>query len=74
MTNPIDISSEQFRVYQYTGGRTFNIDNPAELYVITDDKGTTHRVVDKHGMTHRPERGWVGISWKPHKGAPPFVA
>lgn len=74
MTQPIDISSEEFRIYTYAGGETFRIDEPAELHVITDERGITHRVVDKGGMTHRPERGWVGISWKPREGAPAFVA
>ena len=74
MTNPIDISSELYRVYTYTSGASFRIDEPVELHIITDDKGTTHRVIDKNGVTHRPERGWVGISWKPHEGQPAFVA
>jgi hypothetical protein len=74
MTNKIDISSEAYRVYSYDGGRIFRIDNPAELHVITDERGTTHRVIDKDGMTHRPERGWVGISWMPREGQPAFVA
>lgn len=74
MTNPIDISTEEFRTYTYKSGLTFSINQPSELHVITDDRGTTHRVIDKDGVTHRPERGWTGISWKPAPGAPPFVA
>jgi hypothetical protein len=74
MTNPLDISTEEYRIYQYSEGRTFRIDDPAELHVITDERGATHRVIDKGGMTHRPERGWLGISWKPRAGAPAFVA
>jgi hypothetical protein len=74
MTNPFDISTEEFRVYHYDQGRTFRIEDPAELYAIHDENGTTHRVVDKGGMTHRPERGWLGISWKAREGAPKFVA
>lgn len=74
MSNVIDISSEAFRVYTYGNGSTFHITEPAELYVMTDEKGTTHRVIDKAGVTHRPERGWVGISWQPRDGKPAFVA
>jgi hypothetical protein len=74
VTQAIDISSEEFRVYTYDGGRVFRIEDPAELHVIHDENGTTHRVVDKGGMTHRPERGWIGISWKPREGQPAFVA
>lgn len=74
MTNAIDISSEEYRIYTYGSGDTFRIDDPSELHVITDEKGVSHRVIDKGGMTHRPERGWIGISWKPREGAPAFVA
>jgi hypothetical protein len=71
----IDITSEEFRVYTYPDGSTFRIDNPATLYVLIDEKGgATHRVVDVDGVTHRPERGYVGISWAAKEGAPKFVA
>lgn len=70
----IDISSEQHRVYTYGDGKQFRIDAPVELHVLTDDRGTSHRVIDADGVTHRPERGWVGISWQPKDGAPAFVA
>jgi hypothetical protein len=71
---PIDISSEEWRVYAYDGDKKTFIHNPSLLYVINDDKGVTHRVLDKDGVTHRPERGWLKISWKPREGHPAFVA
>jgi hypothetical protein len=74
MTNAIDISSEAFRIYTYANGSTFQVAEPSELHVISDDKGTSHRVIDKSGLTHRPERGWVGISWQPRERQPAFVA
>jgi len=74
MTKEIDISSEAHRVYTYGDGSTFRIEEPAALFIIEDDRGASHRVVDKSGATHRPERGWVGISWKAHDGEPKFVA
>lgn len=78
MTEPaktIDITSEEFRVYTYPDGTTFRIDNPETLYVLIDEKGgVTHRVVDIEGVTHRPERGYVGISWAAKEGQPAFVA
>lgn len=74
MNNPIDISTETSRIYTYPNGSTFTIAEPAALHVLTDERGTTHRVIDKAGVTHRPERGWVGISWKPRDGEPAFVA
>jgi hypothetical protein len=75
MTKEIDITSEEFRVYTYGDGSTFRIDNPVTVHVLIDDKGgVSHRVVDTDGVTHRPERGWVGISWAAKEGAPKFVA
>jgi len=70
----IDIATEQWRIYTYPNGDTFKISQPMMLWVIADERGTTHRVVDKEGVTHRPERGWVGISWLPAPDAAPFVA
>lgn len=70
----IDITSEASRTYTYGSGATFTIAEPATLHTIEDDKGVSHRVIDKSGGTHRPERGWVGISWIAHEGAPKFVA
>lgn len=66
----IDISSEEYRVYTYADGATYRIEAPVSLYVI----GDSHRVVDANGVTHRPTKGWVGLSWKPKEGAPAFVA
>lgn len=70
----IDISSEEVRFYTYADFSTFRIGEPDKLFVIEDEHGVTHRVIDKEGVTHRPERGWVGISWKPRDGQPAFVA
>lgn len=74
MTDFLDISTEQSRTYTYANGDTFTINEPSGLHVINDERGTTHRVVDASGATHRPERGWVGISWVAKEGAPKFVA
>lgn len=74
MTKELDITSEEFRVYTYADGSTFRVENPATLFVIDDERGTTHRVVDTDGVTHRPERGFVGISWAAKAGQPKFVA
>ena len=70
----IEISMEKRRVYHYTGGKTFEIEAPLQLHIIEDEKGVTHRVVAADGMTYRPERGWLGISWEPKPGEPAFVA
>lgn len=70
----IDITSEDFRVYHYPNGVEFKIDRPQELHVLSDDHGVSHRVIAEDGNTYRPERGWIGISWKPRDGQPAFVA
>lgn len=67
---PLDISSEEFRTYTYANGGTFTVSNPQRLYIVDG----SHRVVDRAGMVHRPERGFVGISWKTKTGQPEFVA
>jgi hypothetical protein len=74
MTKELDITTEQSRTYTYANGATFTIEAPTTLYIIEDERGTSHRVVDANGATHRPERGWVGISWTAKEGAPKFVA
>jgi len=67
----VDISSEDYRTYSYANGAKFRINRPVTLYLLADGG---HRVVDKDGVTHRPERGYLGISWKSKDGQPPFVA
>lgn len=74
MSNAIDITSEEYRVYHYANGAEFRINAPRALHVLTDDKGISHRVEAEDGCTYRPERGWVGISWQPKPGQPAFVA
>ena len=65
-----DISTELYRIYTYADGQKFRINNPVDLYLL--DGGNSHRVIDAAGVTHRPTRGWVGISWKPKEGSPAF--
>lgn len=67
----IDVTSEAFRVYVYGDGKRYRIDNPKTVYILRDG---SHRVVDEDGMTHRPTRDWVGLTWKPKAGQPAFVA
>lgn len=67
----IDISGEEFRVYTYADGQTFQINEPISVCIT---ESGSHRVVDAKGMTHRPTPGWIGLSWKPKPGEPAFVA
>lgn len=68
---PIDISSETYRIYTYPNGSKLRIDAPENLYILAND---SHRVIDMDGVTHRPTPGFLSISWKPRPGAPAFVA
>lgn len=67
----LDISSEAYRIYTYADGKTFRINDPDQLFIT---ESGSHRVTDADGLTHRPERGYVAISWKPRPGRPAFVA
>lgn len=61
-TQPRDISSEEWREYDF-GGRIYRITAPLRLYIGT----TTHRVVDADGVTHcLPAPGIAGcvLRWK----------
>lgn len=74
MTTEIDVTSEESRTYHYGNGVEFTVPEPLSVFVITDDRGVTHRVTSGNGRTYRPERNWSGISWKPREGAANFVA
>jgi hypothetical protein len=67
----IDVSSELYRTYTYGTGKSYTIHAPKLVYIMRDG---SHRVVDEDGVTHRPSREWVGLSWKPKPGQPAFVA
>jgi len=59
-----DVSSEEWREYVYADGAIFRVDCPRSLYLKQDERGDSHRVVDKQGVTHYPRRGWIGLRWK----------
>jgi hypothetical protein len=70
-SEPLDITSEQFRIYAYADGGRYRINCPDRLFVMPNG---SHRVIDGDGMVHRPTPGWLAISWKPKPGAPEFIA
>ncbi|RWJ03492.1 hypothetical protein [Mesorhizobium sp.] len=65
-----DISVEFERVYFYANGEEMRIAFPKKLFVKTDERGDSHRVVAKDGFTYYPRRGWVGIAWRQVDGSP----
>lgn len=68
-----DISSEEYREYDF-GGRVYRIDNPLTLYMRPN--GTTHRVLDEHGIVHclpAPGQGDCVLRWKAKSGCKSVV-
>lgn len=61
--NEYDVSVEEFREYVYGDGSAYRVDKPVKLYVKSDEKGDSHRVVDIKNVTHYPKRGWIAIRW-----------
>ena len=65
-----DISSEQYRIYEFNNGKTIMIVEPLKLNV---SKNGGHRVYDNSGMSHYIPQGWLHLSWKSKPGKPNFV-
>jgi len=65
-----DISSEQWREYQFLGGETVRIDAPLKLNV-SESKG--HRIFDAQGVSHYIPAGWIHLKWMSKDGQPNFV-
>jgi len=66
LIGPKDLTVEEYREYDFPGGRTYRIDNPVAYYYR--EGGTTHRVVDSTGVVHcvafPGEFGDVVLRWK----------
>lgn len=65
-----DISSEQWREYQFLGGEKIRISAPLKLNV-SESRG--HRIFDANGISHYIPPGWIHLKWKVKNGAPNFV-
>jgi len=66
----VNISSELYREYRFSGGEIVRIDEP--LYLSVSKNG--HRVFDSSGKSHYIPLGWIQLSWEVRKGKPNFVA
>jgi hypothetical protein len=65
-----DISSEEYRTYNFVGGGSETIKSPTHLAV----SATGHRVFDESGESHYIFLDKVAsISWKAKEGKPHFV-
>lgn len=68
-----DISSEEFRVYEFSS--KYNIDRvfvhkPVALSV---SQSGGHRILDEDGVSHYIPSGWIKLSWVVKDGQPHFV-
>jgi len=67
-----DISEEEWREVETSGGLKIRIENPKILFIRKG--GATHRVLDSEGVVHcypAPENGHSVIRWKTRKGLSP---
>lgn len=65
-----DISSEEYRVYEFNNGKSIRINNPLKLHVSPSGG---HRLFDNSGESHYIPKGWVHLHWKAKDGFPNFV-
>lgn len=65
-----DISSESFRVYEFSNGKEVRIDEPLRLNVSSSGG---HRLFDASGTSHYVPKGWIHLRWKVKPGCPNFV-
>lgn len=64
-----DISSEEFRTYDFTESGSVTIKNP--LYLNVSKNG--HRLFDDDGVSHYIPYGWRHLYWKARPGKANFV-
>ena len=66
-----DISSEEYREYNFVNGKMLYIDKPLFLHVSASGG---HRLFDAAGFSYyiQPTQGWY-IKWKANPGSPHFV-
>lgn len=65
----IDISTEEFRTYYWSGGSSVTINDPQWLSIGE----TGHRVLDLLGISHYIPYGWIHLNWKARQGEAHFV-
>lgn len=65
-----DISSEEYRTYQWESGFKITIQQPQKLNVSASGG---HRVFDAFGVSHYIPAGWVHLWWAAKDGQPNFV-
>lgn len=66
----VDISSEEYRQYEFSKTKFVCIQNPLWLNVSSSGG---HRVFDANGVSHYIPKGWIHLTWKAKKDLPHFV-
>jgi hypothetical protein len=61
-----DISSEEYRTYDFSDGGSITIKKPLRIKVSENG----HRILDADGVSHYVPKGWIHLYWE---GDPPFV-
>jgi hypothetical protein len=65
-----DISSEEWRLYEFESGAKILIKSPTHLSV---SKIGGHRLLDEDGISHYVPATWIHIAWKAKDDKPHFV-
>lgn len=65
----VDISSEEFRRYEFPGDAFVLIKQPLRLSVGPSG----HRIFTADGICHYIPKGWIHLWWKVRDGQPHFV-
>ena len=68
--NFVDISSERYRIYEFSNGNKITIDRPLFLNV---SKSGGHRILDMKSISHYIPTGWIHLYWQVFNGKPNFV-
>lgn len=66
----VDVSSEEWRRYDWPDSGTFHVDAPEGLDVLPDGG---HCVVAADGTGHHVAPGWVRIQWRARDGQPHYM-
>lgn len=64
-----DISTEEWREYQFAKGELVRIEKPLGLKITHHPDGDSHRVEAADGHGHYVRSGWLAIRWHVKAGA-----
>jgi hypothetical protein len=65
-----NISTNQYRVYEFPGGHKVRLEKPLKLFV---SESGGHRVFTADGISHYIPTGWIHLYWEVGENQPNFV-